>query len=80
VTDHPYFAATDPSGRFTISQVPAGEYRLNAWHPSGEIAGFDRDPNTGMVFRYHFAEPFRKSQDIRVVAGSTTNADCLLSK
>ncbi len=80
VTDHPYFAATDADGRFALSQIPAGEYRLIAWHSNGDVANVDRDPNTGMVLRYHFAEPFRSAQTVRVVAGKETKADCLLSK
>lgn len=80
VTEHPYFAVTDEQGRFALPQVPAGEYQLIAWHPSGDIAAIDRDPNTGMVLRYHFAEPFRTSQRIRVAAGHDTSANCLLSR
>ena len=32
VVAHPYFAVTDASGSFTISNVPAGSYTVNAWH------------------------------------------------
>jgi hypothetical protein len=31
--DNPYYAITDASGRFTISDVPPGTYRLVVWHP-----------------------------------------------
>jgi hypothetical protein len=31
--DNPYYAITDSSGRFTITDVPAGTYRLVIWHP-----------------------------------------------
>ncbi|WP_447973408.1 carboxypeptidase-like regulatory domain-containing protein [Nitrospira sp. Kam-Ns4a] len=31
--DNPYYAITDGAGRFTISNVPPGTYRLIAWHP-----------------------------------------------
>lgn len=33
ITDHPYVAVTDESGRFAIADVPAGTYTLKAWHP-----------------------------------------------
>jgi len=31
VVDTPYFAVSDARGEFTIPQVPAGRYQLNAW-------------------------------------------------
>lgn len=37
VFDHPYFAVTDGKGRFTIKDVPAGQYTLEYWHePLGD--------------------------------------------
>jgi plastocyanin len=32
VLENPYFAATDENRRFTIRNVPAGTYKLRAWH------------------------------------------------
>ncbi len=32
VTDHPYAVVTDAAGAFSLSDVPAGEYTLKAWH------------------------------------------------
>src|SRR5205085_4877533 len=74
VGDHPYFALTDAQGRFTLSGVPAGEYRLIAWHPNPEVAAIDRDPNTGMVLRYHFAPPLQTRQSVHIDAGQTLQA------
>ena len=33
VFDQPYFAQPDSAGRFTLDSVPAGAWRLRAWHP-----------------------------------------------
>ena len=32
VMEHPFFAVTDASGRFSIAGLPAGKYTLYAWH------------------------------------------------
>jgi hypothetical protein len=37
VFDHPYFAVTDEHGAFTISNVPAGRYTLQAWHEDAGV-------------------------------------------
>ncbi|MGH7323770.1 MAG: carboxypeptidase-like regulatory domain-containing protein, partial [Candidatus Rokuibacteriota bacterium] len=30
--DHPYFAVTDDEGDFRIDDLPAGTWRVSAWH------------------------------------------------
>ena len=32
VLDHPYFAVTEPGGRFELKQLPPGTYTIEAWH------------------------------------------------
>ena len=32
VVEHPYFAVSDASGAFSIPNLPAGEYTVEAWH------------------------------------------------
>lgn len=32
VVEHPYFAVSDPDGRFALESVPPGTYTLVAWH------------------------------------------------
>ena len=31
--DNPYYAVTNLEGTFTIPQLPAGKYKVKAWHP-----------------------------------------------
>jgi plastocyanin len=33
VTDHPFFAVTGADGTATLEKVPAGKYKVEAWHP-----------------------------------------------
>ena len=38
VMDHPYYAVTDASGAFSLTDVPAGEYEVKIWHETlGEM-------------------------------------------
>jgi hypothetical protein len=37
VFDHPYFAVSDESGGFKISNIPAGRYTLHAWHEDAGV-------------------------------------------
>jgi hypothetical protein len=32
VLENPFFAVSDEKGRYVIREVPAGTYRLKAWH------------------------------------------------
>ncbi|MEE8448099.1 MAG: carboxypeptidase regulatory-like domain-containing protein [Thermodesulfobacteriota bacterium] len=34
VMDHPYYVVTDDNGAFKLSDVPAGTYKLQVWHPA----------------------------------------------
>jgi len=38
ILDNAFYTTTDPAGHFTIAGVPAGEYPVVAWLPSGEEA------------------------------------------
>ncbi len=39
VQAHPYYVMTDENGGFRLSDVPAGRYRLVAWHPPVATVG-----------------------------------------
>lgn len=55
VVDTPLFAKTDDSGHLKIDGIPAGEYRLDLWHPRDLDAGTDRSE----VIRIDAATPPR---------------------
>ena len=33
VADHPYYAVTDKDGRYRLTDIPPGTYRVTVWHP-----------------------------------------------
>jgi hypothetical protein len=67
--DHPYYAATDREGRFTLPGVPPGSYelvcRVRNWHTTGK----DRDPETGLIARMRWADPAEKRGPVSVETG-----------
>ena len=39
VVTHPYYAVTDESGRFELTDVPPGTYQIVAWHEGWTLVG-----------------------------------------
>ncbi len=78
VCDHPYYALTDADGRFHFTQVPAGQYDLVAWHPNWVVARTERNPESGLPSRLHYAPPLESSRPVGVSAGQTTLANLTL--
>lgn len=64
VCEHPYFAATDATGRFELSNVPPGKYQLTARVRNWAVTGRDRDPETGKTVRLTFAEPILLTENV----------------
>ena len=78
VCDHPYYALSDADGRFHFTQVPAGQYDLVAWHPNWVVARTERNPESGLPSRLHYAPPLESSRPVGVSAGRTTLANLTL--
>lgn len=43
VLSDPYFAVTDASGAFKITDIPPGRYKVTAWHEPWKVVGQDKD-------------------------------------
>lgn len=61
VTDHPFFAVSGDDGSFTIEKVPAGKYKLEAWHSRYGLktadVTFADDKPAQVTFTYAGTEP-----------------------
>jgi hypothetical protein len=72
VCEHPYYAVTKGDGAYAFDAVPNGEYDLVLWHPNWNVLGHDRNPETGLINRYRYGEPFEKVNRVTVTAGGLT--------
>ena len=53
VVPHPYYAVTDEQGRFRLSDVPPGEYTIEAWHEGWHVARDEAVLDVGAQVRVH---------------------------
>jgi plastocyanin len=70
VAGNGYAAATNADGRYTLSNVPPGTYKLVLWHEGWKSKDVGGRPD--------FSESVQESQQITVVAGKSTTADFTL--
>jgi Polysaccharide lyase family 4, domain II len=80
VCDHPYYAVSAPDGRFTFTNVPAGEYALAAWHPNWNVERVERYPETGLPWRNEYAAPLESTRRVMVAPGRGVLANVALPK
>lgn len=57
VFDHPHFGIPSADGRLTLDEVPAGRYRISAWHERIGESMHDVRVETGRTSRVEFVLP-----------------------
>lgn len=83
VVTHPYYAVTDESGKFELTNVPPGEYEIVAWHE-----GWDATRREGSidvltqkrVDRPIFSEPRTWVKKVQVTANTATAVNFVISQ
>jgi plastocyanin len=83
VARHPYYAVTDESGNFELTQVPPGDYEIVAWHEGwrvvGESALYDLATQV-RVKRPVFSDPVIWSKPVTVVSNRTADVSFTLGE
>lgn len=78
--DHPYFSVTDENGRFRITDIPPGKYRLVAWH-KGYImtnrSAYEASLKSGegQLQRPVYDAPYRMTRSVEVKTNSEVRVD-----
>lgn len=71
VSDHPYCAISDASGKFSLPQTPPGDYELVTWLPSWDVIRRERDPESTAVTRIVFGPHHERRQFVTVKPGES---------
>jgi hypothetical protein len=66
VADHPYLTRTDARGRFSLEDVPPGNYEIGCWLPDWHEASHERDGETALYSRLTFCPSVVKLRNISV--------------
>jgi hypothetical protein len=83
VAPHPYYAVTDEAGYFELTDVPPGDYEIEAWHEGwrvvGENALYDIVTQVRMK-RPIFSDPVIWSKHVNVAPHETADVNFTLSE
>jgi len=82
VVNHPYYAVTDEDGNFKLTNVPAGEYEIEAWHEGWKVTGqgslYDVMTQT-RVQRPIFSDPMEWTKKVTVPANGSVDVKFTIS-
>jgi hypothetical protein len=83
VVSHPYYAVTDLDGKFTLTDVPPGQYQLVAWHEGWRVLGRKATLDVfsqQSIQRALFSEPRTWEQTVTVRPNETAKVTFVLSQ
>ena len=79
VAETPYYARTNADGRFTLPQVPPGEYELVCWLPNWHEQARELDGDSFQITRLRFQPAVEEVRKVSVVSGKVTQTGFTLS-
>ena len=83
VVSHPYYAVTGEDGKFELTDVPAGDYQIVAWHEGWSVLGRENALDVfsqKQVQRAVFSEPKTWEQKVTVRPGAGANVKFVISQ
>ena len=83
VVPHPYYTVTDESGNFELTDVPPGDYEIEAWHEGWHIAREEvaYDVTTQQkVKRPIFSDPLAWDSNVTVAPSATQTVNFEISE
>lgn len=83
VASNPYYAVTDSEGNFELTNVPAGQYEIEAWHEGWRVVGESAvyDVMTQVrVKRPVFSDSITMNKSVAVTPGGTASVHFTLSE
>ena len=83
VISHPYYAVTDDRGKFTLTELPPGDYQIVAWHEGWNRAGLESAVDVltqRKIQRPLFTSPRTWEQTISVRTNQVTQANFVISE
>jgi hypothetical protein len=83
VVTHPYYAVTDESGKFELTNVPPGQYELVAWHEGWSVARHEGSFDvltTKRVERPIFGPPRTWEKSVTVAADGQASVNFVIGE
>jgi len=82
VVNHPYYAVTDESGNFRLTNVPPGDYEIEAWHEGWKVTGQGTVYDVMTQVRVQkpvFSDPVEWTKSVTVPANGTADVKFVIS-
>jgi Carboxypeptidase regulatory-like domain len=83
VVNHPYYAVTDNSGKFELTNVPPGQYEVVAWHEGWSVARQEASFDVlteKRVARPLFGPPRTWEKSVSVAPGDTVQVNFVIAE